>query len=155
MSNTFFFGRRITGITQKKSGVVLEIETVILNPFDGAVSGVFTGSTFCQIANDSEDEKWIWSVTRSRPSLVSPSLNLIAPGGSVAISTTMGAANKWFSLNMELRDTQTDGSPPPEIPEPYLVSNVPSGPSGSLFAKLVSGNNRTFPSAVYKLFPSP
>jgi hypothetical protein len=154
MDNSYFFGRRITDITQKKSRVVLTIESVILNPFDGAVSGVFTGRCFCQVVNDSEEEKWIWNVTRSHPNVVSPSLTVLAPGARVAISTTPGNANKWYSLNMELRDTQTDGSSPPAIPEPFLVSNIPPGLTESLYASFVPSGGRNVPVGVYRLFSS-
>jgi hypothetical protein len=152
MSNTYFFGRRITAITQKKSRFVLTIETVVLNPFGGSVSGVFTGMTFCQVVNDSEEEKWIWSVTRSHPNVVTPNLKLLAPGARVAISNTPGNANKWYSLNMELRDTQTDGALPPAIPEPFLVSNVPVGVSENLYASFAPSGGRSVPLAVYGLF---
>jgi hypothetical protein len=123
----FYFGTRITGVGQNRSGVVLiGIENLAIQPFDGELSGLFFGGCFYMVENDSDETKWLWSCSCSRDQGYVVGSTELPPGGVVTCTKT-SQGPRWYTHIITLLDFNpglTGGPLPDTPPLPYYYLDI-------------------------------
>lgn len=119
----YYFGTRITGVAQNSLGIsYIGVEELALVPFDGEIDGLFVGGCSYQIENDSDETKWLWSVSYTIPSGYCFNTSQVPPGGTVNGALQPGRDTRWYSHILTLLDYNpglTGGPLPAAPPSPY------------------------------------